>query len=138
MKLNEFAAEARKSIYEDLLRGVQPSRGTFDASKLHDLAQLGAPQHGPTRFEPSHLKFEFIYGSGAEGTAVFTVSVDAPERIVFMPVPGWVIESIWQGDIDGSFHFESDARALLAEYEAQLASGANDIWFAPRPAKRRE
>jgi hypothetical protein len=69
---------------------------------------------------------------------IVTVTQEAPERIVFLPVPSWVVEQIWQGDVDGTFHFESEARSLLAEFANGLEPEANLSWFAERQPKRRE
>ena len=75
------------------------------------------------------MRFEFIYSSKGASSTVFQVEVDAPERIVYMPVPSWVIESIWQGEINGSFHFESDARELIDQFTASLQTEANASIF---------
>lgn len=138
MKLNAFAADAKKAIFDDLCRGEFPSIGSFDLAILNEARTKGVPQQGPTRFEPNAVVCEFIYGTGTGQTMIVTVKVDAPERIVFMPVPSWVVESIWQGEIDGSYHFVSHAQQNLAEFESELSSESNQNWFGPRPAKRRE
>ena len=57
---------------------------------------------------------------------------------MFLPVPDWVIESIWQGEISGSYHFESDAKALVEAFQAELSAENNPKWFLPQAAKRRE
>lgn len=138
MPLNTYAAELRRSLFDDLLAGRAPSTGDFDAALLAEAKVKGAPQVGATRYAPDAIAFEFIYPDVAGSTIVFTVTVAAPERIVFLPVPEWVIESIWQGDIDGSYHFESDARRLVDGLVAQLEPDDNLKWFGPRQAKRRE
>lgn len=138
MPLNTFAAEAKRTIFEDLLGGRDPSQGTFDPALLKEARTKGQPQMGTTRYEPTHVVFEFIFPEPAGGTVVFPVRLDSPERIVFLPVPGWVIENIWQGDVAGSHVFESDARRLLGELEAELSPESNLKWFGPQAAKRRE
>jgi hypothetical protein len=55
-----------------------------------------------------------------------------------MPVPNWVIESIWQGEIDGSYQFESDAHNLLSQFSAQLEPEANRQLFGKKRPTRRE
>jgi len=55
-----------------------------------------------------------------------------------LPVPEWVVESIWQGDVAGSFHFERDAKRLLASFEQELEPDDNQKYFGPQMAKRRE
>lgn len=133
-----FVAEKRNALFEDLTAGLSPREGTFDETVLREARTKGKPQMGATRYKPSTVVFEFIYPASAGATIVFSVQVSSPERIVFLPVPGWVIESIWQGEIDGSFHFESDAMALVEQFQGELSSSANEKWFSPQPAKRRE
>lgn len=138
MSLNQHAAEVRMQIYEDLKKGVEPSVGVFDSASLKEAKTKGDPQVGTTRYEPDAIVFEFIFPDPRSAAAVFSVRVESPERIVFLPVPKWVVESIWQGDIDGSFHFESDARQMVAEFEALLEPEANRALFGPMQATRRE
>jgi len=136
--LNTYAAQAKRALLDDLLAGRDPSQGTFDPALLKEARTKGQPQMGTTRFEPDALILEFIFPETAGGTVVFPVRLASPERIVFLPVPSWVIENIWQGDVAGSYHFESDAQRLLAEFEAELGPEANQKWFTPQAAKRRE
>ena len=60
------------------------------------------------------------------------MEVDPPERIVRMPVPEWVVESVWQGEVDGSYHFESHAYALLEAFTASLDPEENARRFKGR------
>lgn len=138
MTLNQHAAEIRMQIFDSLKKGLEPSVGTFDASVLKEGKTKGEPQVGTTRYEPDAIVFEFIFPDPRSAATVLSVRVDSPERIVFLPVPKWVVESIWQGDIDGSFHFESHARAMLKEFEALLEPEANRVLFGPKQATRRE
>lgn len=139
MNLNQYAAERRLELYEDLSAGLPPREGAFDEQVWKTGKAKGpAPQMGSTRFEPNALLFEFIYPDPGGASVILTVKLTAPERIVFLPVPAWVIESIWQGDVSGSFHFESDATRLLDELEAELEPQTNLKWFEPQAAKRRE
>lgn len=138
MSLNAFAATLRLRLFEDIKGGSDPSVGSFNAAILAEGRLKGTPQMGSTRYEPSALVFEFIFPDNVTVATVFTVTVDAPERIVFLPVPGWVIESIWQGEIDGSYHFESDALELVESFRRDLAADSNLAWFQKRQAKRRE
>lgn len=139
MPLNTYVAEKRLALFEELKRGASPSEGEFDATLLAEGRMKAAqPQMGTTRYEPNAIVIEFIFPDARSSATVFPVRLTPPERIVFLPVPEWVIESIWQGDIDGSYHFESDARALLATFEKGLEPEANAPWFGPRAAKRRE
>jgi len=137
MSLNQFAAETRLRIFEELKMGFVPSVGEYSEQLLRDARSKGQPQLGATRYEPQSLLIEFIYPAVGTSATVVTVKVPSPERIVFMPVPSWVVESIWQGDIDGSYHFESEANKLLADFNAQLAPEANTILFGPKTPTRR-
>ncbi len=138
MTLNEFAAQNRRDLFDDLKAGREPRVGTFSATQLAEARTKGVPQVGTTRYTPTSFFFEFVYPAVSGATMIVTVEVPSPERIVFLPVPEWVIESIWQGDIDGSYHFESHAVALLNQFRAGLEPDANAPWFGPRAAKRRE
>lgn len=137
MTLNDFVCQARKQIHGELISGLQPSYGEFSEATLAEARAVGEPRMGSVRFEPQRVSLEFIFGSAAQ-SAVFEVAVTPPERIVFLPVPGWVVESIWQGEIDGSYHFESHAVALYEAFRAELGAEANSVWFGPRQPKRRE
>lgn len=136
--LNVFAAEKRRRIFDDLRAGQPPSEGAYSEDLLKEGKVKGTPQVGSTRYEPDAIILEFIYPDPKGIATVLPVRLTAPERIVFLPVPEWVIESIWQGDIDGSYHFESDAQALLAAFQEELSPAGNAKWFGPRAAKRRE
>ena len=138
MGLNQYAAERRMAIFEELKSGHEPSTGRFDAALLKEGKVKGSPQVGTTRFEPHQIHFEFIYPDPKSTATIVTVTLDAPERIVMLPVPDWVVESIWQGEIAGSFQFDSDAKNLVGKFLAELEPGANDKWFGPQPAKRRD
>jgi len=138
MKLNEWSVEKKKSIFEALASRHDPPIGEFDRALLKECFAKGHAQMGATVYEPHAICFEFIFPDPLSTSTVLSVRVESPERIVFLPVPPWVIESIWQGDVDGSYHFESEAKALLDEYIVELAPESNAKWFGPRPAKRRE
>ena len=138
MTLNEFVAAWRMCVYESLSKGEPPPEGNFDEAVWREALAKGAPQMGPVRYEPDVIVAEFAYPVVGDSPLILQVRLDAPERIVFLPVPPWVIESIWQGDIDGSFHFESHAVALVDEFRRQLEPDANLGWFGPRLPKRRE
>jgi hypothetical protein len=138
MTLNAYAAQQRLAVFDDLKGGREPATGEFDSAVLADGRLKGEPQMGPTRYEPHSIFFEFIYPDPSTTATVFTVRQDAPERIVFMPVPSWVVENIWQGDITGTYHFESEARRLFDELAAELEPARNLLHFGPQMAKRRE
>lgn len=138
MGLNAYAATLKRQIHERLCGGVPPESGDFDEAAFRELRDFGAPQVGATLFEPDAILFEFIYADAPGGPRIFAVRVPSPERIVFLPVPSWVIEEIWQGEIDGRFEFYSEAVALIDELRKELDETANAKWFGPRPPKRRE
>ena len=138
MTLNEYAAKKRLELFEDLRAGREPSEGVFDASVLKEARTKSPPQIGATRYQPEAIIVEFIYPDPDSSATVLSVRLESPERIVFLPVPEWVVETIWQGEIDGSFQFESDARKLLEGFQSQLDPEANARWFLPRAATRRE
>jgi hypothetical protein len=138
MTLNQYAAERRLAIFEDLRSGREPSLGTFDPAVLAEARSKGHPQMGTTRYSPNEIVFEFIYPDPRGAAVILTTSIAPPERIVFLPVPSWVVENIWQGDIQGTHHFESEAMKLLGELEAELSPEGNMKWFEKQAAKRRE
>ena len=133
MNLTAFAAERKKALHEELLRGELPSFGSYDDALLRDAKAKGAPQMGSTNYAPNSITIEFIYSDG-QGAMVVPITLVPPERIVFLPIPEWVIESIWQGDIDGSYHFESEAHQLVAKFQEQLVPEANALLFGVRKA----
>jgi hypothetical protein len=82
---------------------------------------------------------EFIFQDASLGPAVLSVRVPAPEPIVYMPVPDWVIEDVWQGEVTGSFRFLSEAERLLEAFRAQVFTERNRAYFEkPDLPKRRD
>ncbi len=138
MTLNEWAADIKTRIFDDLSQGRLPAEGKFDEALLREAQVKGKPQMGATNYEPHAATFEFIYPDSNSTATVLQVLVEPPERIVFLPVPEWVLEEIWQGDVSGSAHFESEAAEILRRYTAELEPGANEKYFGRQPAKRRE
>lgn len=138
MTLSIFAAQTKRALFDDLLRGQDPHIGEFDAQHLKTCRNMGQPNMGKTTFKPSAIVFEFIFAGNGDASSVFSVTVASPQRIVFLPVPEWVVENIWQGSVDGSYHFEADAMAHLERLREQCAPDANAPLFGPQPAKRRE
>lgn len=133
MSLNEYASRLRLEILDDLLSGAAPRQGEWDEARRKEGSLKGRPQLGTTRFEPEAMIFEYIYPDSTGSPLVLSVRVDPPERIVFMPVPGWVIETIWQGEVAGSYRFESEAQAMLETFSARLEPEANRAEFSARP-----
>jgi hypothetical protein len=138
MTLSQFAAQTRLRIFEDLREGRAPSVGTYSEVDLEEGRKKEAPQMGATVYKPDHIRCEFVFPDISTSATVLSVHVPTPERVVFLPVPEWVVESIWQGEISGTFHFESHAKELLAKLAAELGEQENLKWFEKQQAKRRE
>jgi hypothetical protein len=137
MSLRTFESEHKRNIYEILMSGGEPEGVAYSAHDLAEGRKLGSVRMGKTKFAPDSLTFEFFFSDGSE-TIVLPVILPSPERIVFMPVPEWVIETIWQGEVAGSYHFVSDAERLMERLRESLEPEANAILFAPKPPLRRE
>lgn len=138
MSLAAHAAKLRLEIFEELKLGRMPTQGTFDRTRLAEALAKGPPRMGPTRYEPWSIVVEFFFAEPGSDTMVVPIRLEPPERIVFLAVPPWVLESIWQGHVEGSFHFESDALALVAEFSKTLEPEPNGALFGPRAPTRRE
>jgi hypothetical protein len=138
MTLNEFLAQQKSSAYESVLQGVAPHGLRCDQERLSDLHEKGKPTMGTTVLKPDLVVFEFIFSLDDGQSEVLAVELEPPERIVCLPVPDWVVESIWQGEVQGSFHFESDARLLVDKYAKELEPLHNAKWFERQSPKRRE
>ncbi len=138
MTLNEYLAQQKRSAYDDVLSGVAPQGSRCDEARLRDLHERGKPTMGTTVLKPDLIVFEFIFSLDDGQTEVLAVELDPPQRIVFLPVPEWVVESIWQGEVQGSYHFESDAKVLMEEYATELEPLHNATWFEKQKPKRRE
>ncbi len=138
MTLSTYVADLRARIFRELQAGTEPTIGTYDADALRGARAKGQPQMGATRYRPDAVLFEFPFQVPSASALIVVVEVPAPERIVFMPVPDWVVENIWQGDVDGTYRFESEAQGMLAAFERELEDVENRKWFGPRPPKRRE
>jgi hypothetical protein len=138
VKLNAFVAQKKRAIFDELFAGNPPSEGRFDEAVWKDGKAKGQPQMGSTQFAPDSIILEFIFNDPQGSAVLLQVVIDPPQRIVFMPVPEWVVESIWQGEITGSYHFESEAEELLNRFQNLLSPEANAALFGPQMAKRRE
>lgn len=136
--LNAWVAARRLQIFDDLRKGLAPSEGSYDDQALRDGRSKGQPQLGATHFAPDEVKIEFIYPDPRSASTVLTVRLSPPERIVFMPVPSWVVENIWQGEVNGSFHFESDALNMVDRFREQLSESGNMSHFGRQEPTRRE
>lgn len=129
MTLNEFLAQTKGEIFQDIKAGGSLRLGEYDEARLADLRSKGEPQIGTAVLQPRMVSFEFLFRMPDGQTQVFSVDVEPKERIVFMPVPEWVIESVWQGEVLGSHHFESDATQLVSKYQSLLEERENALHF---------
>lgn len=118
--LNEWAGNKKRELQESLIRGQAPNEGTYEEATFRAAIVKGPPQIGSTTFEPNLVHFEFVFSTHNEAATVLRVSIIPPQRIVFMPVPEWVIENIWQGEVLGSYHFESDAEHLIEQLRSEV------------------
>jgi hypothetical protein len=138
LQLNVFVAEKKRKIFEELRRGEFPSEGEYSQETVIAGREKGDVQMGTTRYDPDFLILEFTYADPLGASLILSVKIVPPERIVFMPVPDWVIETIWQGEVSGRFTFESEAQAYLSHLELQLTPQPNRILFAPPGPKRKD
>lgn len=138
MTLQTWVAQKKRDIFDDLRQGQMPREGAYDLARVKEGIALGQPQMGTTVFSQRNAEIEFIFSDPKAASLVVTVTLEAPERIVFLPVPKWVVESIWQGEIDGSYQFESDAERQLEELKTSLTQEGNATFFGRQMAKRRE
>lgn len=127
--LNSWVAGKKRAIFDELRVGQCPSEGRFEEEVWSEVKDLGSPQMGSTVYKPDKILVEFIYQSLQSAAVLLVVELDVPERVVFMPVPDWVVATIWQGEVHGSYRFESEARELLAKFEQGLETEANSEIF---------
>jgi hypothetical protein len=133
MTLGKFSADAKLRIFAAIEAGLPPPEGEWDDAVFKEARDKGKPQMGATRYQTDAVVFEFIYPDPNGAPLLFKVKIAPPERIVYMAVPSWVVESVWQGEVLGSFHFESDAVRLVGEYRAGLEAGPNEKAFGAEP-----
>lgn len=133
-----YSAGQKREIFDALRQGETPPIGHFDEEIWRSGKEKGEVQMGTTVFLPGKITYEFIYQDPNGAHLVLGVEVEPPERVVFMPVPKWVVENIWQGEINGSFVFESEARAMMANLEESLTAAGNLPLFAPPGPKRKD
>ncbi|MFN3691066.1 MAG: hypothetical protein ACK4UU_09100 [Fimbriimonadales bacterium] len=129
MTLREFVRDQIQAIHAALLAGSAPPVGAYDAAQLKECQRRASVQVGASRFLPDAIVLEFIFQDASLGPAVLSVRVDAPEPIVYMPVPDWVIEDVWQGDVTGSFRFRSEAERMLEAFREQVFTERNRVFF---------
>jgi hypothetical protein len=138
MALNAYLAREKVRAFEGVQAGRVEAGFRGDEARLAELSGRGEPTMGTTVLHPDRIVFEFIFSLEGGESEVFALEHEPAERIVFLPVPGWVVESIWQGEVQGSYVFESEARVALAEFQAALEPAENAKLFGPQQPKRRE
>jgi hypothetical protein len=138
MGLNQWVSEKKRRLFDDLAHGLDPSEGEFDPQALREARTKGAPQLGSTVLAPHRVDVQFVFPDPTSAASLVTISLVPPERIVVLPVPAWVVENIWQGSIDGTACFESEAKSLIDAFVRETEPGENEKHFGPRPASRRE
>jgi hypothetical protein len=136
--LNQWVADAKRRLYDDLTQGRDPTEGEYDPVALKEARVKGSPQLGATVLAPDRVEIQFVFPDPQSAAAIVSVVLVPPERVVFLPVPPWVVENIWQGSIDGAAVFESEAKALIDSFLAELEPEANLKHFLPKQASRRE
>lgn len=129
MLLSQFIAQKRRKIFEDLLQGGVPSEGIYSDVILNMGRSKGAPRMGGVIYQPTKIGFEYVFTDSNGGAEILVVELDAPERIVFLPVPEWVVESVWQGEVSGAFHFEKDVIEYMYRLKEQIAPRENAKYF---------
>jgi hypothetical protein len=55
-----------------------------------------------------------------------------------MPVPDWVQQDVWQGEVKGTFRLRSEAERLIEAFRQHVLERENPDYFEERPAPRRE
>ncbi len=136
MRLSEWVAERKRAILESLKQGQSPKEGEFDEGVLREALDKGSPHPGITRYSQDCVHLEFIFQDPEKGPTVFAVRLASPERIVYLPVPDWVVEQVWQGEVFGTYEFESVAKEAVKEFLRSLEAEENARFF-PAPVPRR-
>jgi len=129
MTLREFVREQVQVIFAALQAGNPPPVGEYDPATLKECLRRAQVQVGASRFTPDAVVLEFIFQDASLGPVVLSVRIPVPEPIVYMPVPDWVIEDVWQGDVTGSFRFVSEAEQLLEAFRALVFTERNRVYF---------
>ena len=132
MTLREFVAQHKQSLLADLEDGRIPEVGRCDEESLAEALKLSTVRVGKAEIRPNEVSFEFILTKAGGESTVHSIVVDTPERVVFMPVPSWVVETIWQGEISGSHQFESDAQKLVEQLQESLTPEQTAELFTDR------
>ncbi|MGQ9881576.1 MAG: hypothetical protein ACUVSV_12050 [Armatimonadota bacterium] len=139
MTLREFVNATRKQVLDALLHKQPPPIGHFDPKRFEEAVQMREVQMGGTRYTPHSVILEFVFLHDNPGAPlILCVEVDTPEPVVFMPVPEWVQEDVWQGEVKGTFRFRSEAEQLIGSFRHHVLECDNPHYFEERPTPRPE
>ncbi|MGQ9488369.1 MAG: hypothetical protein ACUVTY_09695 [Armatimonadota bacterium] len=139
MTLREFVNATRKQVLDALQHKQPPPIGHFDPKRFEEAVQMREVQMGGTRYTPHSVILEFVFLHDNPGAPlILCVEVDTPEPVVFMPVPEWVQEDVWQGEVKGTFRFRSEAEHLIEAFRHLVLEYENPHYFEERPTPRPE
>lgn len=136
--LGEYVAAARLRAFEALRQKLLPPEGDFDVRMWQEFVDRPAIQMGTTRYEPSKVIIEFVAHRPPDPAAILAVTLTPPEPIIYMPVPEWVIENVWKGEVNGTYCFQSEASLRFARFADKLKPETNKKYFGSKPAVGRE
>lgn len=125
----EWAVGKRRTLLETLKAGGRPGDATFDAAAVDAALAKGSPREGAIRFAPDAAIVEVHVAFAGSAPVILPFRFLAPERIVWMAVPEWVVENVWQGEVTGRHLFESEAWAALDRVAAGLMPEPNAAAF---------
>ena len=100
MRLNEFLAVEKRRAFEAVLTGSKPVGMRCDEGRLKALFEKGKPTMGTTVLNADQISFEFVFTLDDGQTEVLSIVLDPPERIVYMPVPEWVVENLLKNALE--------------------------------------
>jgi len=139
MTLREFTNTTRKQVFEALQHKTPPPIGHFDLKTFEEAIQLRQVQMGGAHYTPHSVVLEFVFLHDSPGAPlILSVEVETPEPVVYMPVPEWVQEDVWQGEVKGTFRLRSEAERMLSDFRHHVLECDNPHYFDERPAPRRE
>ncbi len=139
MTLREFTNTTRKQVFEALRHRMPPPIGHFDRKTFEEAVQMREVQMGGAHYTPHSVVLEFVFLHDNPGAPlILSVEVETPEPVVFMPVPDWVQEDVWQGEVKGTFRLRSEAERMLNAFRHHVLECENLHYFEERPVPRRE
>lgn len=139
MTLREFTNASRKQILHALQHKQAPPFGHYDRKTFEEAVQMREVQMGSAHYTPHSVILEFIFLHDNPGAPlILSVEVDTPEPVVFMPVPDWVQQDVWQGEVKGTFRLRSEAGQMIEAFRQHTLEEQNLHYFEERPISRRE